>query len=187
MSHTQTLGGEGSSQPFRCLEFDEITPRAVVRTVQRLQSDTESIDEPMSDSDVPVTETRCSYQQAHLTSSPDDGDISTQFLREFIPRPASITSRRSQNPRTGWWPPPLAPWAVPQEAVDELLNEIVKQGREEFEKQRTELNELAAAIMSQATELKKQQDAQNIIYEAARTVYGEVKILRQQVQAELEV
>jgi len=41
--------------------------------------------------------------------------------------------------------------------------------------------------MSQATELKKQQDAQNIIYEAARTVYGEVKILRQQVQAELEV
>jgi len=41
--------------------------------------------------------------------------------------------------------------------------------------------------MSQATELKKQQDAQNIIYEAARTLYEELKVLRQQVQAELEV
>jgi len=32
-----------------------------------------------------------------------------------------------------------------------------------------------------------QQDAQNIIYEAARTLYRELKILRQQVQAELEL
>jgi len=41
--------------------------------------------------------------------------------------------------------------------------------------------------MSQATELKKQQDAQNIIYEAARTLYRELKIRRQQVQAGLEL
>jgi len=41
--------------------------------------------------------------------------------------------------------------------------------------------------MSQATELKKQQDAQNVIYEAARTLYEELKVLRQQVKAELEL
>jgi len=35
--------------------------------------------------------------------------------------------------------------------------------------------------------LKRQPDAENIIYEAARTLYGELKILRQQVQAELEL
>ena len=114
-------------------------------------------------------------------------DIPTQFLREFIRRPASITSRRSQNPQTGRRPIAPAPCGVPQDAVDELLHKIVKQGREEFQNQRTELNELTVAIMSQATELKKQQDAQNIIYEAARTLYGELKILRQQVQAELEL
>ena len=107
----------------------------------------------MSDSDIPVTETRYWYQPPHLTSSPDDLDIPTQFLREFAPRPASITSRQDRNPRTERRPPPLALRGVPQEAVDELLHEIVKQGKEEFEKQRTELNELAAAIMSQATEL----------------------------------
>jgi len=189
MSHTQTSGGKGSSQPFRRHEFDQITPRAVVRTVQRPQSDTESIDEPMSDSDPPVTETRYSYQPAHLTGSPDDLDIPTQFLREFVPRPASITSRRGRNPWTERRPPPppQAPWRVTQVAVDELLNEIVKQGRKEFDKPRTELNELAAAIMSQATELKKQQDAQNVIYEAARILYEELKVLRQQVKAELEL
>jgi len=178
MSHTQTPGGEGSSQPFRRLEFDQITPRAVIRTIQRPQSDTESIDEPMSDSDAPVTETRYSYQQAHLIGSPDDLDIPSQSLREFISRPASITSHHGRNPRTEWRPLPPAPRGVPQEAVDELLNEIVKQGPEEFDKQRTELNELAAAIMSQATELKKQHDAPNIIYEAARILYEKVKVLR---------
>ena len=111
----------------------------------------------MSESDTPVTETQYSYQQAYLTDSSDDLEIPTQFLRQFITRPASISSRRSQNPRTGRQPPPSpqAPWVVLQEAVDELLNEIVKQGCEEFDKQRTELNELTAAIMSQATELKK--------------------------------
>jgi len=41
--------------------------------------------------------------------------------------------------------------------------------------------------MSQATKLKKQQDAQNLIYEAARTLYKELKVLRQQGQAELEL
>jgi len=154
MSHPQTPGGEGSSQLFWCLEFDQITPRAVVQTVQRLQLDSESIDEPISDSDVPVTETRYSYQQAHLTGSPDDLDIPSQFLREFIPQPASMTSRRGRNPQTEQRPPSPATRGPPQEVVDELLNEIVKQGREEFDKQCTELNELAAAIMSQATELK---------------------------------
>ena len=141
----------------------------------------------MSDSDAPVTETQYSYQQAHLTGSPDDLDIPTQFLREFILQPASITSCRSQNLQAGRWPPPPAPWAVLQEAVDKLFNEILKQGKEEFEKQSTKLNERAAAIMSQATELKKQQDAQNIIYEALRTLYRELKILKQVVQAELEL
>jgi len=93
MSYTQTSSGEESSQLFRCLEFNQITPRAVVRTVQRLQSDTESIDEPMSDSDAPITEMRYLYQQAYLTGSPDDLEIPTQFLRQFIPWPASISSR----------------------------------------------------------------------------------------------
>jgi len=188
MSHTQTPGGEGSSQPFRHLEFDRITPRAVVRTVRRAQSDNESIDEPMSDSDAPVTKMWYAYQPAHLTGSPDDLDIPTQFLREFVPWPPSVTSCRGRNPRTERRPPP-PPYAsreVPQEAVAELLNEIVKQGRKECDKQRTELNELAAAIMSQATEVKKQQDAQNVIYVAARTLYEELKVLRQQVKAELE-
>jgi len=100
MSHTQTPGSEGSSQPFWHLEFDQITPRAVVRTVQRPQSDTESIDEPMSESDAPVTETQYSYQKPHLTGSPDDIDIPTQFLREFIPQPTSLTSRRGRNSQT---------------------------------------------------------------------------------------
>jgi len=63
----------------------------------------------------------------------------------------------------------------------------MKQGREELDKQHPELNEIAPAIMSQATELKKQQDAQNVIYEAARTLYEELKVLRQQVKAELEL
>jgi len=127
MSHTHTPGGEGSSQHFRRLEFDQITPRAVVWTVQRPQSDSESIDEPMSDSDASVTETRYSYQPAHLTGSPDDLDIPTQFLREFVPRPASITTRWGRNPRTERWlpPSPQATRGVPQQAVDELLNKIV--------------------------------------------------------------
>jgi len=128
MSHTQTPGGEGSSQPFRRLEFDQITPRAVVRTVQRPQSDTESIDEPMSDSDAPVIETRYSYQQVHLTGLPDDLDIPSQFLRQFILRPASITSRSGRKPRTEQQPLLLAPHGVPPDPVDELLNKIVKQG-----------------------------------------------------------
>jgi len=171
MSYTRTPDGEGFSQPFRCLKFDQIILRAVVRTVQRPQSDTESIDELRSDSDAPVTKTQYSYSQAYLTGSLDDLEILSQFLRQFIPRPASISSHRSQNPRTGRWPqPPLqASCVVPQEAVDELINEIVKQDCEEFDKQCTELNKLAVAIMSQATELKKQQDAHNIIYEATRT------------------
>ena len=125
----------------------------------------------MSDSDTLVTETRYLYPQAYLIGSPDDLNIPFQFLREFISRPPCITSRHGRNPRTERWPLPLAPHGVPQEAVDELVNEIVKQGWEEFDKQCTELNEVAAAIMSQATELKKQQDAQNIIYEANRILY----------------
>ena len=60
MSHTQTPGSEECSQDFRRLEFDQITPWVVVHTVERPQSVTESIDEPMSDSDAPVTETRFS-------------------------------------------------------------------------------------------------------------------------------
>ena len=180
MSYTQTPGGKGSNQPFRHLGFDQITPRAVVRTVQRPQSDTEPIDEPMSDSHVPVTETWYSYQQAHLTGSPNDLEIPTQFLRQFISRPASIHSRRSQNPRTRRQlpPPPQATRQVPQELVDELHNEIVKQGYEEFHKQRTQLNELAGVIISQAIELKQQQDAQNVIYETVRILYEELKVLR---------
>jgi len=39
--------------------------------------------------------------------------------------------------------------------------------------------------MSQGTKLKKYQNAQNIIYEAARTLYGELKIFRQHIQAKL--
>ena len=189
MSHTHTPGSEVSSQLLRRLQFEQITPRAVVRTLPRPQSDTEWIDEPMSDSDARVTETRYTYQPAHLTGSPDDLDIPTKFLREFVPWPASITSCQGRIPRTERRPPPppQATRGVPQEAVDELLNEIIKQGREEFDKQGTELNELAAAIMSQATELKKQQDTQNGIYEVARTLYEELKVLKQQVKAELEL
>jgi len=130
MSHTQTPAGEGSSQPFQRLEFDQIPLRAVARTVQWSQSDTESIDEPISESDAPVTEIQYSYQQAHLTGSLADLEIPTQFLRQFLPRPASISSRWSQNFQIGRRPPPL-PQAfreVPQEALDERLNEIVKQG-----------------------------------------------------------
>jgi len=41
--------------------------------------------------------------------------------------------------------------------------------------------------MSQATELKKQQDAQNVIYKAARILYEELKVLRQWAKAELEL
>ena len=134
----------------------------------------------MSDSDAPVTETRYSYQQAYLTGSPDDLEIPTQFFRQFISQLVSISSSWSQNPWTGRWPLllPQPPWGVLQEAVDELLNEIIKQGCEEFDKQRTKLIELTAVIMSQATELKKTQDAQNIIYEAARTLYKAPEVLR---------
>jgi len=51
-------------------------------------------------------------------------------------------SRRSENLRTEPRPPPLASRVVPQEAINELLNEIVKQGREEFAQQLIKLNEL---------------------------------------------
>jgi len=69
----------------------------------------------MSDSDTPVTETRYSYQPAHLTNLPNNLNIPTQFLREFVPRPASITSRQGRNPQTEWRPPPppQAPRGVP--------------------------------------------------------------------------
>ena len=189
MLHTQTLSGEGSSQLFWHLEFDQIIPRVVFWTFQRPQSNTGSIDEPISDSNIPVTEIQYSYQQAHLTGSPDNLEIPSQFLRPFIPWPPSINSHRSLKPQTGRRPPPTpqASWGVPEEGIDELLYEIVEQGRQEFNEQCTELNELAAASMSQATELKTQQDAQNVIHEAARTLYKELKVLRQQVKAELEL
>jgi len=94
----------------------------------------------MLDSNAPVMKIQYSYQQAYLTGSPNHLEILSQFLRQFISQPDSISSCRSENPRTERLPPPLpqAPRRVSQEAVDELLEEIIKQAREEFDKQDTE-------------------------------------------------
>jgi len=190
MSLPQTHGGAWPSQPFRALEFDYPTPRAVVPAVMRhdVFSGSESnnnADDDMSDSDAPVTAHSYPYQ---MITSPDELSRGARFLESFHPRtrPASITSGRRSNPLTDRRPPPPPPAPeIPREAIDQVVAEIISQGLAEFNKQRQELNQLASSLIAQSNELRRQQAAQNAIFLAAKTTYNDLNTLRDQVKAEM--
>jgi len=156
----QTPGRAGPSQPFRALEFDDPTPRAVVPAVTRhdVFSGSESnnnADDDMLDSNTPVTAHSYPYQ---MITSPDELSRGARFLESFRPRtrPASINSGRRSNSRTDRRPPPLPPAPeIPREAIDQVVAEIISQGQAEFNKQRQELNELASSLIAQSNELRR--------------------------------
>ena len=116
----QTPGGAGPSQPFRALEFDDPTPRAVVPRLPRSQlfSVSESNndgDEDMSDSDPHV------YSYTIPPLSPDELSRDQRLTELLRPRsrPASITGGRRNNPRTDRRPPPPPPIPeIPREMID---------------------------------------------------------------------
>jgi len=190
MSLPQTPSRAGPSQPFRALEFDDPIPRAVVpaETWQDVVSGSESnnnADDDMSDSDAPATAHSYPYQ---MITSPDELSRGARFLESFRPRTrhASITSGRRSNPQTDRRPPSSSPPPeIPREAIDQVVAEIISQGQAEFNKQRQELNELASSLIAQSNELRRQQEAQNAIFLAAKTTYNDLNTLQDQVKAEM--
>jgi len=190
MSLPQNPGRAGPSQPFRALEFDDPTPRAVVPAVTRhdvfsCSESNNNADDDMSDSDAPVTAHSYPYQ---MITSPDELSQGVHFLESFRlrTRPASITSSRRTNPRIDRrpLPPPPAP-EIPREAIDQVVAKIISQGQAEFNKQRQELNELASRLIAQSNEPRRQQEAQNAIFLAAKTTYNDLNTLPDQVKAEM--
>jgi len=72
-----------------------------------------------------------------------------------------------------------------QEQYDRLLATIINDGKEEFEKQRTEITKLTDALLAQAKTITDQQAAHKIIYDGAKATYEELTTLRQQVKDEM--
>ena len=78
----------------------------------------------------------------------------------------------------------LAP-EIPREAIDQVVAEIISQGQAEFNKQWQELNELASSPIAQSNELRRQQEAQNAIFLAAKTTHNDLNTLQDLVKAEI--
>jgi len=69
-----------------------------------------------------------------------------------------------------------------QEQCDRLLATIINDGKEELEKQRSEITKLTDALLAQAKTISDQQAAHKIICDGAKPTCEELTTLRQQVK-----
>lgn len=101
------------------------------------------------------------------------------------PRASSSTSTRyCPQPHTTREPRATRP-GLTQDQYDQLLARIVADGSAEFDRQRTEIQDLTKGVLAQAKLLSEQQEAHELVYAGAKATYDALNLLRSQVKAEI--
>jgi len=75
--------------------------------------------------------------------------------------------------------------SMSQEQYDSILERVIRDGRQEFERQRKEISDLTAGHIVQAKLQKDQQEAHEQTYAAAKATYDQLAKLRSEVEAEV--
>ena len=72
-----------------------------------------------------------------------------------------------------------------QEQYDSILERVIRDCRQEFNRQRNEISDLTEGLIAQAKLQKNQQEAHERTYNAAKATYDELAKLRSEVEAEV--
>jgi len=186
----QTPKASGPRQPYNPLSFPAITPRAITQRPQLEAAHSESELEPDSAIEDILSHGVQSYKPQYqaLDYSPDPLTMPVGLLQRFgqtRTRQRGAPSTTSCRHRVDTREYRHSNRGLSQEQYDRLLATIINDGKEQFEKQRSEITKLTDALLAQAKTITDQQAAHKIIYDGAKATYEELTTLRQQVKDEI--
>jgi len=193
----QTTPQAGSSrQGYQALQFPEVTPRRMIERPQLEAPPTESEDddqhmEHILSRGAPSSGMHHSYRQDY--SADEMGALGSLLPAGFtarfevpqVRRPPSNTSTRQQvNTREARESPRTRP-QMSQKQYDSILERVIPDGKQEFNRQRKEISNLTERLIVQTKLQKDQQEAHERTYNAAKAIYDELAKPRSEVEAEV--
>ena len=186
----QTPKASGPRLPYNPLSFPAITPRVITQWLQLEAAHSESEIEPDSAMEDILSRGVQSYETQYpaLDYSPNPLMMPVGLLQRFgqsRTQQRGATRTTSSRYRVDTWEYKQSNRGLSQEQYDRWLATIINDGKEEFEKQRSEITKLPDALLAYAKIISDQQDAYKIIYDGAKATYEDLTTLRQQGKDEI--